>query len=83
MDKKRNELRHTENDRSATHSDQIEEIMFAVFWTCMCKGWVVREHRREFLDVDHAVGKKRQPAWGSQFTLGGHYQQTPFVDPAA
>ena len=34
---------YTENDRSATHCDRIEETMFAV---------VVRGHRREFLDVD-------------------------------
>ena len=27
------------------------------------------------------VGKKRQPG-GGQFTLGGHYQQRPFMDPA-
>ena len=45
----------------------------------MCKGWVVRGHRREFLDVDQWGRKDNR---GSQFTLGGHYQQRPFMDPA-
>ena len=47
----------------------------------MCKGWVVRGHRREFLYIDvDQWGRKDNP--GDQFTLGGHYQWRPFMDPA-